>query len=76
MARYLKSLGSFLCLLGLVGSAWCAVAVFGDTVYYDAAKAFEKYPGNVLYQTEFNQLEISLKKAKAISDISNTNPTC
>lgn len=57
MARYLHGLGSLLCILGIAGSVWCTVGVFGDSDYYDAAKALEKYPGNVLYTTEFKMAE-------------------
>ncbi|MFN2375659.1 MAG: hypothetical protein ABR538_03930 [Candidatus Binatia bacterium] len=57
MARYLHGLGSLLCILGIAGSVWCTVGVFGDSAYYGAAKALEKYPGNVLYTTEFKMAE-------------------
>lgn len=57
MARYLRILGSILCVLGILGSLWCTVAVIGDETYYDAARAMEKYPGNVLYTTEFKMAE-------------------
>ena len=57
MAQYLKMLGILLSVLGIVGSIWCAVGVIGDEAYYDAAKALEKYPGNVLYTTEFKMAE-------------------
>lgn len=57
MAGYLKFLGLLLCALGVAGSAYCSWGVLNDDVYYDAAKAFEKYPGNVLYQTEFKMAE-------------------
>jgi hypothetical protein len=57
MARYLRLLGQLLCVLGVVGTLWCGVGVLGDDVYYDAAKAMDKYPGNVLYKTEFKMAE-------------------
>jgi len=57
MAQYLRGLGFALCFLGIAGSFWCTLGVIGDEVYYDAAKAMEKYPGNVLYTTEFKMAE-------------------
>lgn len=57
MIRYLVRLGWLLCILGVVGSVWCGIALVGDEAYYDAAKAMEKYPGNVLYTTEFKMAE-------------------
>jgi len=56
-ARYLVILGAVLAVLGVAGSAWCTLGVFGDEAYYGAAKALEKYPGNVLYTTEFKMAE-------------------
>jgi hypothetical protein len=57
MSRYLRSLGLVLIVLGVVGSVWCTVGVFADEAYYDAARGMEKYPGNVLYKTEFKMAE-------------------
>jgi hypothetical protein len=57
MARYLQVLGRVLCVLGVVGSAWCTLGVVGDDTYYNAVKAMEKYPNNVLYTTEFKMAE-------------------
>jgi hypothetical protein len=57
MAQYLRGLGWLLCFLGIAGTLWCTVGMFGDEAYYDAAKALEKYPGNVLYTTEFKMAE-------------------
>lgn len=57
MARYLSFLGTLLCVLGLAGSAYCTMGVLGDSAYFDAAKALSKYPGNVLYTTEFKMAE-------------------
>ena len=57
MARYLRALGLLLAVLGVAGSAWCTQGVFGDEAYYGAARALEKYPGNVLYTTEFKMAE-------------------
>lgn len=57
MARYLQLMGSVLCILGLVGSLYCMAAANSDEAYFSAAKALEKYPGNVLYTTEFKMAE-------------------
>lgn len=57
MARYLQTLGYGLCMLGMIGTVWCTIGMLGDEVYYDAARALEKYPGNVLYTTEFKMAE-------------------
>lgn len=57
MATYLRGLGLLLGLLGVAGTLWCTVGVFGDEAYYDAARALAKYPGNVLYTTEFKMAE-------------------
>jgi hypothetical protein len=46
-----------LCVLGVAGTIVCAIGVLGDEAYYDAARALEKYPGNVLYTTEFKMAE-------------------
>lgn len=57
MALYLKILGMALVVLGVAGSAWCLQALNADEAYYRAALALEKYPGNVLYTTEFKMAE-------------------
>jgi hypothetical protein len=57
MARYLVILGVVLAALGAAGSLWCAHGALHDETYYRAAKALEKYPGNVLYTTEFKMAE-------------------
>jgi hypothetical protein len=57
MASYLRSLGLVLCVLGVAGSVWCTIGVFTDEDYYDAVKALEKYPNNVLYTTELKMAE-------------------
>jgi hypothetical protein len=57
LARYLVILGAMLAVLGVAGSVWCTLGVFDDEAYYSAAKALEKYPGNVLYTTEFKMAE-------------------
>jgi hypothetical protein len=57
MASYLRSLGWTLCVLGLLGSLYCGWGLTTDETYFKAAKALEKYPGNVLYTTEFKMAE-------------------
>jgi len=57
VTQYLRGLGFLLCFLGVLGTLWCAFGVMTDEVYYDAAKALAKYPGNVLYTTEFKMAE-------------------
>ena len=57
MRQYLRLLGILLCVLGVCGSVWCTFGVISDEAYYDAARALEKYPGNVLYTTEFKMAE-------------------
>ena len=57
MAAYMRILGLTLVLLGAAGSftAWRGAA--NDEAYFRALKGMEKYPGNVLYQTEFKMAE-------------------
>lgn len=57
MATYLRALGWLLCVLGVGATIYCTAACIGDETYYHAAKALEKYPGNVLYTTEFKMAE-------------------
>ena len=57
MATYMRVLGVLLCTLGLAGSVYCAQGVRDDEPYYRAARALERYPGNVLYTTEFKMAE-------------------
>jgi hypothetical protein len=57
MAAYLRLLGALLCVLGISGSIFCANAAVYDDAYFDALRAFEKYPGNVLFTTEFKMTE-------------------
>lgn len=57
MVIFLRILGAALCVLGLVGSAYCWSAVGADEVYFKALRGLERYPGNVLYQTEFKMAE-------------------
>ncbi len=57
MTAYLKTLGRLLCVLGVAATIYCGGAVLADDAYYRAVKAMEKYPGNVLYTTEFKMAE-------------------
>lgn len=57
MDRYLKALGSTLVGLGFVGSVYCGFAARADEAYFRAARGLEKYPNNVLYQTELKMAE-------------------
>jgi len=57
MTRYLQVLGLLLCVLGVIGTVLCTRGLFGDEAYYNAARALEKYPNNVLYTTEFKMAE-------------------
>jgi hypothetical protein len=53
----MRTLGSFLIVLGIVGTILCGRGVSADEAYYRALKGMEKYPGNVLFQTEFKMAE-------------------
>jgi len=57
MATYLRLLGVCLLAAGLAGSVICWRGVRGDDAYYQAAKALEKYPGNILYTNELRMAE-------------------
>jgi hypothetical protein len=57
MSSYLHRFGQALCILGVAGTIWCGIGMFTDETYYDAARAMDKYPGNVLYKTEFKMAE-------------------
>lgn len=57
MTQYLRGLGILLCVLGIAGTLWCSVGLVGDETYYNALKAIEKYPNNVLYTTELKMAE-------------------
>ena len=57
MSIYMKFLGIALIAGGLGGSAYCWNAASNDDAYFQALKGLEKYPGNVLYQTEFKMAE-------------------
>jgi hypothetical protein len=57
MIAYMRTLGLFLIGLGIVGSIYCWRAAASDEAYFKALKGLEKYPANVLYQTEFKMAE-------------------
>lgn len=57
MAVYMRVLGAFLCAAGIVASVLCYQAMTEDEDYYNALRAIEKYPGNVLYTTELKMAE-------------------
>ena len=57
MATYMRGLGSILVALGIVGSFLCWRAASEDEAYFKALRGLEKYPNNVLYQTEFKMAE-------------------
>jgi len=46
-----------LTVFGIVGSVFCWRAAANDEAYFRALKGLDKYPGNVLYQTEFKMAE-------------------
>jgi hypothetical protein len=53
----MRILGALLVVLGIAGSAFCWRGVGNDEAYYRALRGLEKYPNNVLYQTEFKMAE-------------------
>jgi hypothetical protein len=57
MIAYMRTLGLFLIGLGIVGAIYCWRAAASDEAYFKALKGLEKYPPNVLYQTEFKMAE-------------------
>jgi hypothetical protein len=57
MALYMRALGTLLIALGIAGTIVCARGVASDEAYFRALKGMEKYPGNVLFQTEFKMAE-------------------
>jgi hypothetical protein len=54
---YMRWLGVVLIVLGIVASVYCWRAAAADEAYFRALKGLEKYPGNVLYQTELKMAE-------------------
>ncbi len=57
MAGYLRGLGLLLIAAAVAGSAYCWHGARNDEAYFRALRGLEKYPGNVLYQTEFKMAE-------------------
>jgi len=57
MATYMKVLGALLIAFGIAGSASCWRAAQADEAYFKAVRGLEKYPNNVLFQTEFKMAE-------------------
>jgi hypothetical protein len=57
MAAYMRILGSALLVLGIAGSVLCWRAASEDEAYFKAVRGLEKYPNNVLFQTEFKMAE-------------------
>jgi len=57
MAAYMRVLGGFLVVLGLMGSLYAWRAASADEAYFQALRGLEKYPSNVLYQTELKMAE-------------------
>lgn len=43
--------------MGVAGSVYFSMELAGDEAYYRAARALEKYPNNVLYQSEFKMTQ-------------------
>ncbi len=57
MATYMKFLGVILIMAGLGGSVYCWNGAAHDEAYFKALHALDKYPGNVLFTTEFRVAE-------------------
>ncbi len=57
LVAYMRVLGGVLVALGILGSVVCWRGVADDEAYYKALRGLGKYPGNVLYQTEFKMAE-------------------
>ena len=57
MIAYMRALGLVLIALGIAGSVYCWRGAGADEAYFRAVKGVEKYPGNVLYQTELKMAE-------------------
>jgi hypothetical protein len=57
MVMYMRGLGVLLCALGLIGTVLCWNGAVNDEVYFRALKGVERYPANVLYQTEFKMAQ-------------------
>jgi hypothetical protein len=57
VATYLRALGAALIALGVAASVYCGVAARADDAYFRALRGLQKYPNNVLYQTELKMAE-------------------
>lgn len=57
MATYLRALGSALIAMGVAASLYCGMAAHADEAYFRALRGLQKYPNNVLYQTELKMAE-------------------
>ena len=57
MKRYLELLGILLIVSGIGASAAFGYAAWKNDDYYAKLRALEKYPNNVLYQTELKMAE-------------------
>jgi hypothetical protein len=57
VAAYLRSLGTALIAMGIVASVYCGIAARADEAYFRALRGLQKYPNNVLYQTELKMAE-------------------
>lgn len=57
MAKYLRALGAALIAMGFVATVYCGLAARSDDAYFRAVLALQKYPNNVLYQTELKMAE-------------------
>lgn len=57
MVAYMRILGATLIVLGVAASVFCWRGARADEAYCRALRGLEKYPNNVLYQTEFKMAE-------------------
>jgi len=57
VAAYLRALGTALIAMGIVASVYCGFAASSDEAYFRALRGLQKYPNNVLYQTELKMAE-------------------
>lgn len=57
MAVYLKSVGALVVLLGVLTGAAFVKRVAGDEAFQKSARARERNPGNVLFESEYRIAE-------------------
>ena len=57
MVIYMRLLGLTLVGFGIAGSVMCWQAASQDEAYFKALRGLEKYPNNVLFQTELKMAE-------------------